>query len=513
MGFIWINDDDDNGDATKPDYSTGVVNGQNDLKDFFPLALMIQGLVSALPPGQYSYVVKQADGALNFTYTNLTATNAYSYLTSQESTGFGTGLSQPAASATVTQITTAGVTLDSAFLKQIGSGGGLILVDGRAPTVNPLVLSVQKDGVEVASLSLALKIKSRVIVLLHGMNSDTTAWNDFVDSEFNGSAATISGGIILETQRPQLNRYGARCYKVLFGAFDGLTVTSGLEGITADDPGYSRCGDFESFAELGQEVSIAIGAIRGIQADADILLVGHSRGGISARAFLQNTASDPNKDSVIGLLTTGSPHQGSRMGRIYEWLYQHPRLPDGADLNNSRDWSTVDWLISDQVLVWTKPGLDVRRPVINDLADNSTAIAGLNAAVTNLPALQPDGLTPILYGEIVYHEVLMGNLSLSPQYSVLGDPLSPFPQLSNPAAGYVLATAGSDDAANISAEYANRGDGLIPAPNQLFTTLPGFTGIRINPLVRVDGTVVHTGEPNQISDLAGQIRLITGWGP
>jgi hypothetical protein len=107
----------------------------------------------------------------------------------------------------------------------------------------------------------------------------------------------------------------------------------------------------------------------------------------------------------------------------------------------------------------------------------------------------------------------MGNLSLTPQYSVLGDPLSPFPQLSNPAVGYVLATAGSDDAANISAEYANRGDGLIPAPNQLFTTLPGFTGTRINPLVRVDGTVVHTGEPNQISDLAGQIRLITGWGP
>src|ERR1017187_1353423 len=100
LGIIWINDDDDNGDATKPDYSTGVVNGQNDLKDFFPLALMIQGLVSALPPGQYSYVVKQADGALNFTYTNLTATNAYSYLTSQESTGFGTGSSQPAASAT-----------------------------------------------------------------------------------------------------------------------------------------------------------------------------------------------------------------------------------------------------------------------------------------------------------------------------------------------------------------------------------------------------------------------------
>jgi hypothetical protein len=188
---LWINDDHDNRNPNVPDYSTGVVNGQSDLKDFFPLALMIQGLVRALPPGQYSYILKQADGALNFTYTNLTTNNAYGYLASQASTGFGTGLSQPVTSATVTQVTSAGVTLDSAFLNQIQGQGGVILVEANAITTNPLVLEIDNSaGGTVAALNLWVSSAFNMqIELLNGTTTD-----------FDGS---VVSNIIPSPENPQ----------------------------------------------------------------------------------------------------------------------------------------------------------------------------------------------------------------------------------------------------------------------------------------------------------------------
>jgi hypothetical protein len=305
LGTIWINDDNDNGGPGTPDYATGVVNGQNDLKDFFPLALMVQSLVTALPPAQYSYVLKQADGALNFTYSNLTASNAYSYRTSQTSTGFGTGLSQPAAGATVTQITATGVTLDSGFLQQIEGQGGVILVAGRTPSVQPLVLSVEQNGVEVAELSLPLSLGARILLLLHGMNSDTNTWNTFVNTAFSGSSEVITASVDPDPNAaPAISPNGVRCYRLQFGAFDDSPLARiGLEGWMAQSTDnlspktQVRCGDYEDFPTLGLEVDQAVGRLlKNPQfKNAQIVLLGHSRG-----------ASNDNYTSP--LTTIRSPH-------------------------------------------------------------------------------------------------------------------------------------------------------------------------------------------------------------
>ena len=69
-------------------------------------------------------------------------------------------------------------------------------------------------------------------------------------------------------------------------------------------------------------------AVTGILArhgTAETVLVAHSRGGLAARAFLQQRADFPLKASVVGLLTTGAPHRGTRLGRIYKYLEAHPR--------------------------------------------------------------------------------------------------------------------------------------------------------------------------------------------
>jgi hypothetical protein len=175
LGIIWLNDDDDNGNPSIPDYATGVVNGQGNLRDFFPVAMMIQNLLQSLPPGQYSYFLKQADAGLAFTYTNLTSSNAFAYKTSQTLTGYGSGLGQPAASASVTQITAAGVQLDLGFLQQVTTMGGVILVEANANAINgngsPLVFEVRDAGGKViTSISLALFFSD--LRILNGQTAD-----------------------------------------------------------------------------------------------------------------------------------------------------------------------------------------------------------------------------------------------------------------------------------------------------------------------------------------------------
>ncbi len=197
LGIIWLNDDIDSGDMggndipgqavqvvngfnIGPDYTTnvdpsgrqlGVVNGARDLVDLFPVALDIKQLLAVLPPSvSVKYKLKQADGALNFVYTNLTRDHAFDYQrlpqgASPLTSGFGPTLTQAPASASKQQVTTAGVDLfgdvsgSPQFLDAIQNhNGGVILVEGRAATSAPLVLSVEKDGTVIAEVKLELSL-------------------------------------------------------------------------------------------------------------------------------------------------------------------------------------------------------------------------------------------------------------------------------------------------------------------------------------------------------------------
>jgi PGAP1-like protein len=346
----------------------------------------------------------------------------------------------------------------------------------------------------------------RILLLLHGMNSDTFTWSAFVNAGFGGSFTDIAGGII-RGAAPAPNSRGVYCYRVKFGAYESTSTRTGVEGVTAlNTPLYmsnypfSNCGDFQTFGQLGQEVDDAVGALLGRHPGAHIILLGHSRGGLAARTFLQLPNSGPRKGAVLGLITTSSPHLGSRLGRIFDWLNTHPRGPANED-----DWEVVDFLRAPTYAGQPKETLDVRRPVIMDVADNSSAMAGLNAptAVENMPI-------GIFYGEIVYNRVDFGVLTLSgPRYSVfdgsgLGGVM--LDQLSTAAANYILG-AGISPA-------ALPGDGLVRGIDQVFTQLPGFAGRAIPRRIVTDREVVHTGAPAQFADLYAQLHALQpNWFP
>lgn len=168
---FWINDDDDQGPAegddipgrplSKADYGNAVVDSVRDLVDFFPVFLDIKQLLAVLPhtTDGITYKLKQADGALNFIYTNKTKTQAFDYQKQILTTGFGPAFAQAAGLATTERITAAGVALNAAFLDGIkNNDGGTILVEGRVATTAPLRLVVEQEGIEVAEVVLHIKI-------------------------------------------------------------------------------------------------------------------------------------------------------------------------------------------------------------------------------------------------------------------------------------------------------------------------------------------------------------------
>ncbi len=551
---FWLNDDDNvNADplAQRPDYTTPQVDGATDLKDFFPVFLDIQRLVKVYPlTVSVKYILKQADDAVSFVETSLTREKAFDYLKPSEVSGYGTFLSQPASSATTTEVTAAGVELTATFVEGIRtSNQGVILMEGRKPSTQPLVLSVEIDGVPVATVSLPLSLAPRILLLLHGMNSNTDAWNDCVNALSFGSASSVRSidirarkfDPILPATLPAFNsapsifgKGGVRCYRLQFGALEdkdtartGLpdsnghalttaTAEGGIEGVNypyLDEPRL-KCGDFETFDELAQEVDDAIAMLIDRHPGAQIVLLAHSRGGLAGRKFLEGFSA--NRSAVVGFLTTSSLHQGSQMGRIYHWLDTHPRGAVGSIPN---DWNTADFL-RDPTFMWSnKPTLDVRRPVIMDMDDRSAAIASLNAP-TNVANLPPK----IIYGEIIYSRVSLGVLSTGAKgYSVFSGfkGTGIWKILSTPARTEIIGSGRS------ISEASYPGDGLIPEVKQHFTMLPGFpapgyppvpaaaTGQNTIPrLIVKDREVVHTEAPSQSPDIRSQLRrIVPAWFP
>jgi hypothetical protein len=154
---FWSNDDDDDpGTTPQADYINTVVDGEDDLADFFPVFLDIKQLITVLPPSaSIKYKLKQEHGGLNFVYTNLTRANAFAYQDGAATSGYGLDASQAAASATTQQITATGVELPAAFLTRIkDQEQGVILLELRGMTAKPLKVVVEKDGTQIAEVAV-----------------------------------------------------------------------------------------------------------------------------------------------------------------------------------------------------------------------------------------------------------------------------------------------------------------------------------------------------------------------
>ena len=146
-----------------PDCLNNRVDGIADLQNFIPVYLDIGQFLSRLPPDNgFTYKLKQADEALNLVYTNLTQATAFDYLSNPES-GFGPDLDRAASTAPTIQIKAVGTDI---FEGETGSGsfrdlcvrnsGGVILIEARRGSAQPLVLEISRNGAVVIAIQLPL---------------------------------------------------------------------------------------------------------------------------------------------------------------------------------------------------------------------------------------------------------------------------------------------------------------------------------------------------------------------
>lgn len=363
----------------------------------------------------------------------------------------------------------------------------------------------------------------RAVLLLHDMNAAPDTWNTLVAARWSGQCPQIYAGVA-PAPGAALPRdiLGAVCYRLRFGRYD-TTGAVGLENrrcATTGNPTGCK-GDFSTIYagatgnDLGLEVFAAVRAILArLGADTQVVLLGHGRGGLAARAFLERPASSAERRAVVGLVTTGTPHRGLPLGRLYAYLRTSCLDTAGRRITGSNragtsqavwsactaDWQAVDFL---ETGLTGYGGLYLGKPTIAALAPGSTPLTALNAAaaVANLPA-------DLSVVQLRYTGQYLGHLSAG--YSAWNRPAAPqsAPQFSVRARNYALcANAATCGKTEDTAEFT--GDGLVPMSAQTIPELVNTPVTGQSGTYHVTGAAGTVGEVDRVSNLGtalGRVR-------
>ncbi|QTR47917.1 hypothetical protein J9253_08385 [Thiothrix litoralis] len=229
--------------------------------------------------------------------------------------------------------------------------------------------------------------KSTAVLLLHGMNSDISTWGaveaDMIKLGFSGKCTSLSA-----TEKPNQKRDAdaVRCFRL------GAASRDKILNVRTNVPQTWKNGDALTFSELGAEVTQTLQNIQaGYPGIGSFVLVGHSRGGLAARAAFVGNA--PIISKVKGVVQIGTPNQGSVFGRIQQWLVSNPRPkgwgscptgdgvlsqycatpgPNGQPSERDRDQA---W---QQATAAAAAGTDLGSPTIGYLAIGSSQLNSLN---------------------------------------------------------------------------------------------------------------------------------------
>lgn len=353
---FWINDDDDVAPASgndipeqgaaQADALNAMVDSVRDLVDFFPVYLNIRELIAVLPdPEGVTYRLKHADGALNFVYTSLTPADALNFHRELLSTGFGPDFTQPAGSATTQRITDDGVELSQAFITGlVEQDRGVILIEARAATNKPLVLSIERNGTPILSLSLHLSISGVESMFRHVNLTDYAKEYDgdptqppepveesridiptnLPDTETNGKYFVFVHGYNVDGQ--QARGWQAEVFKRLH-ALGSKTRFVGVtwHGATGLDYHKAVFQSFQTGDALNTELAFTAGA--------DVTIAAHSLGNMVVSHAIQSGGFIPSRYYLINAAVPIEAYSPGDVGddEAYQmteasWDGYHPRL-------------------------------------------------------------------------------------------------------------------------------------------------------------------------------------------
>jgi len=345
-----------------------------------------------------------------------------------------------------------------------------------------------------------------VYLLLHGLNSDPTTWNDLVRSRFGNKCPAFGWQPSIPT---------ATCYRYLFA-----------DSSVGDDIWDN--GDGSTFEWLGTEVNWAVNKVNETVHPDAIVLVGHSRGGLAARAYLQEIDQQPAFQ--LGLLTIGTPHQGSPFGRIKRLMEANGYAPDDAVggilrfifspsvgyLATAHDVNGVPIRTATSAAIWKlndgASRLDDWVSVFGQIASIGLRLGekafGTDAVYVNM--LDGDGhlVTPLIdnFGPTDYKRMrrfVLANIGYDSQRTLLGHNDNGTWQCTD-----------QDTTIN---NWACYGDGIVPYVSQRLTILPGFARGK-KPLYAANlRRIPHTdyfkinGETAQVGPIGAMLSKMRSW--
>ncbi len=385
---------------------------------------------------------------------------------------------------------------------------------------------ISVHGYRAGSYKLSLKkapIKTATI-LLHGLASSSDTWKELNIEKYDRRCVAIppSGSLTYDLKIKGREDY---CYRLDFGKYDWNSGLKDLRGNVCPEVEGCR-GDYSTFDTLGREVSDAVSKVRArLGSDVAITLVGHSRGGLAASAYLGGDY--PYKSSVKALLTTGTPFLGSPLGKIHTYLKKH--CISNHQLSNNGTCKQ-DWLA--RTFIKDQPhkdeGLDVIVPSVGFLSKYSSALNEIYTA---------DRIQAMQRGKRFYHNLVYSGVKLGDLLKIGDIAFNPFPSIDSMAASAVGANFSVGAEASILDTWlapndsALRliGDGIVPANNQDISRIRSFeskgfavggAGISMvnfrytgfNPknrkLTKFRTNTVHIAEPKQVSDLSRALDYI-----
>lgn len=192
-------------------------------------------------------------------------------------------------------------------------------------------------------------------LFLHGLMSNASTWDVVTERLFNGNCPVVENGAELK----DLSK--SRCFRYNF-----------IDRVDDDHNTWTQ-GDGATYVQLGQEVGSIVEVIKKATQSSSIIIVGHSRGGLAARAYLQ---SIENPDIKFGLLTIGTPHSGSPFGRIKGWFESEGMNVDHIKLEN------LKFLMSPSV-GYLSSSFDGENPIRDDISKNIWSLADSQDKLVN----------------------------------------------------------------------------------------------------------------------------------
>lgn len=219
------------------------------------------------------------------------------------------------------------------------------------------------------------------VLLVHGLWSDCSTW-DGVVGDLESSQFVEAPSLFFWAGRADPTLY-RECRATRGGPtirLDQLQTegdayvraTAGLLGKSVVARLTFSSSDGQTFAEQGRQVNAAVRRLREMTGASKVLLVGHSMGGLAARAYVQSPAY---RGDVSTIMTIVTPHAGSGLGdivvsslppmcRIGTWLKNMRTdapavrylLPDSRELRQLNDGLGVYGGMPVDVSVWAMVG-------------------------------------------------------------------------------------------------------------------------------------------------------------